>query len=145
MILVDANVLLYAYDATARHHERCRAWLERELSGVAPVAFAWVTLLAFLRIVTNPRVLSSPLSAAEATDIVKAWLERPAAALAEPGDRHLDALRSLMIEGQVKGPLVMDAHLAALAIEHGAALATCDRDCRRFPGVRIVDPTAGEG
>jgi len=140
MILVDANLLLYAYHPRAEQHAASRAWLETALSGSALVRFAWLTLWAFLRISTNPRVFARPLSASEAETAVSSWLSQPAAAILDPGERHWDILRGLLREGQTVGPLVMDAALAALAIEHGATLHTTDRDFSRFPSLNWTNP-----
>jgi toxin-antitoxin system PIN domain toxin len=140
MILIDANLLLHAYNPRSAAHVASRDWLEEVLSGHPPVRFAWVTLWAFLRISTNPRVFERPLSMAEATAIVSAWLAQPAAGILEPGERHWEILQTLSRQGQVSGPLVMDAALAAIAIEHGATLQTTDRDFARFPGVKWINP-----
>ena len=140
MILIDANLLLYASDTASVHHETSRRWLETTLSGQEPVGLAWVALLAFLRVGTNPRLRKDALSFAEAAAIVADWLERPMVTLLNPGERHWEALCDLMAKGQAHGPLIMDAHLAALAIEHGAILATSDRDFARFPGLRFFNP-----
>lgn len=140
MILIDANLLLHAYNPRAIQHEASRAWLEATLSGAQLVRFAWLTLWAFLRISTNPRVFEHPLSIAESGDIVSSWLAQPTAGVLDPGERHWDILQALTREGQTAGPLVMDAALAALAIEHGATLCTTDRDFARFPGLTWVNP-----
>ncbi len=142
MILVDANLLLHAYNPRSAEHDASRAWLERTLSGAEFVRFAWLSLWAFLRISTNARVFERPLSIAEAESIVSAWLAQPSAGVIEPGDRHWDILRGLAREGQVTGPLLMDAVLAAIAIEHGATLHTTDRDFTRFPGLAWMNPIA---
>jgi uncharacterized protein len=142
MILIDANLLLYASDTASVHHRAARRWLETTLSEPEPVGLAWVALLAFLRVGTNPRLRRDALSLAEATAIVADWLERPMVILLNPGERHWEILRALMSKGQAYGSLIMDAHLAALAIEHGATLATSDRDFSRFPGLRILYPLA---
>jgi uncharacterized protein len=144
VILVDANILLYAYDATSREHARARAWLEHVLSGTELVGLAWVTILAFLRISTNPRALAHPLSPQEAAAIVGSWLEQPSVVRVDPGDRHRAILSTMLEQDQVRGPLVTDAHLAALAIEHGATLATHDRDFSRFSGLRTLAPLRPE-
>jgi toxin-antitoxin system PIN domain toxin len=141
VILVDANVLLYAYDPRSEHHERCRSWVEKSFSGEEPVCIAWVTLLAFIRISTNPRIFEAPLGAAEAIAIVSSWLARPAVSVLEAGEQCWAILRTLLVEAQVTGPLVMDAFLAALALENGATLVTTDRDFLRFPKIRLADPT----
>lgn len=140
MILIDANLLLYAYNPDAEEHEPARQWVESVLSGPSPVRFAWITLLAFLRIATSPRVFTQPLTPEEATAVVASWLEQPSAAVLDAGPQHWTILAGLLVEGQAKGPLVMDAHLAALAIEHGATLCTTDRDFTRFDGLRHVNP-----
>ena len=143
MILVDANLLLYAYDASSERHAPARAWLQQALAGPQLVRFAWVTLLAFLRIITNPRAFEVPLTMPEATAIVSSWLAQPAVALLEPSERHWAILSELLVEAQAQGSLTTDAHLAALAIEHGAVLFSTDRDFRRFEGLRFIDPLAG--
>ena len=142
MILVDANLLLHAYHPRAAHHDASRTWLEVTLSGSDLVRFAWVTLWAFLRIATNPRVFERPLTTSEAETAVSSWLARPTVGLLEPGERHWEILRQLMQSGQTTGPLVMDAVLAALALEHGATLYTTDLDFSRFPGLRWTNPLA---
>ena len=140
MILVDANLLLHAYNASSDRHAGARNWLEEVMSGSEPVGLAWVTILAFLRIGTNPRVFPYPLSPAEASEIVSQWLQRPMVMILGASERHWDSLSGLLTTTQSRGPLVMDAHLAALAIEHGAVLCSTDRDFTRFPGLRIVNP-----
>lgn len=140
MILVDANLLLHAYNTRSTDHHTARAWLEAVLSGSDLVRFAWLTLWAFLRIATNPRVFENPLSMDEAETLVSSWLAQPVAGIAEPGDRHWDILRELAREGQTSGPLVMDAALAAIAVEHGATLCTTDRDFARFDGLSWTNP-----
>jgi toxin-antitoxin system PIN domain toxin len=142
MTLVDANLLLYAYDPRSRHHSASKAWLESTLAGPALVRFAWVTLWAFLRISTNPRVYELPLSMSEAEQAVSSWLAQPAVGILDPGERHWDILRRLTKDGQAAGSLVMDAALAALAIEHGATLYTTDRDFARFTELRWSNPIA---
>ncbi|HXG87332.1 MAG TPA: type II toxin-antitoxin system VapC family toxin [Vicinamibacterales bacterium] len=142
MIVVDANLLLYAYDPDSPQHEASRLWLEDVLSGTVLVRFAWVTLWAFLRISTNPQVFVRPLSPAEAHAAVALWLEQPNAGVVEPGERHLEILGVLIRDGQAGGPLVMDAALAAMAIEHGATLCSTDRDFARFPGLDWHNPIA---
>ena len=140
MNLLDANILLYAYNTATEQHERARRWLEDTLAGSVPVAFCWPTILAFLRITTSPRAVSRPLPIAEASSIVESWLALPIATLLLPTDRHWEILGKLLVAGQASGPLVSDAHLAALAIEHGATLITNDRDFARFAGLRVDYP-----
>ena len=140
MILIDANLLLYAYNPRAAQHEASRVWLETALSGSEFVRFAWVSVWAFMRISTNPRVFERPLSAPEAADAASSWLEQPVAGILDPGERHMEILARLAADGQASGALIMDAALAAIAIEHGATLYTTDRDFARFPGLDWVNP-----
>lgn len=140
MILIDANLLLYAYHPRAEQHESSRAWLEATFAGSDRVGVAWLTLWAFLRVSTNPRVFERPLTMAEAESVVSSWLDRPAVEIVEPGERHWSILRELLRSGQARGPLVMDAALAALAIEHGATLHTTDRDFARYRGLKWTNP-----
>ena len=102
--------------------------------------FAWLTLWAFIRISTNSKVFIRPLSTSEAHAAVAAWLEQPNAAVIEPGDRHLEILGTVLRTGQAGGALVMDAALAAIAIEHGATLCSTDRDFSKFPGLDWRNP-----
>lgn len=143
MILVDANILLYAYDSVSERQKRARYWLEEALSGDETLALSWSVLLAFLRLGTSPRVYEEPLSTAEATSIVSAWLEAAPVTILEPGERHWTILSALLAKAQIRGPAVTDAHLAALAIEHGATLCTADRGFGCFPGLKFVDPLEG--
>ena len=142
MILIDANLLLYAYDPQSEHHAASKAWLESTLSGSELVRIAWLTLWAFLRITTSPRVYERPLSIAEAEDAISSWLAQPVAGTLEPGERHWEILQRLAKDGQATGTLVMDAALAALAVEHGATLCTTDRDFARFSELRWTNPIA---
>jgi toxin-antitoxin system PIN domain toxin len=140
MTMLDANVLLYSYHRRSAQHERCRAWVEAEFSSGTAVCIPWATIVAFLRISTNPRVFERPLTTAEAETAVSSWLVLPAVSTIDPGERYWDVLKSLLHRAQVRGPLVTDAALAALAIEHGATLCTTDRDFARFPDLRTVNP-----
>jgi toxin-antitoxin system PIN domain toxin len=142
MILIDANLLLYAYDPNAAEHKSSRRWLEDALSGSELVRFSWITLWAFLRIITNPRIFERPLSMAEAERHVSSWLAQAPAGILEPGERHWEIFQQIAREGQAWGPLVMDAALAAIAVEHGATLCTTDRDFARFPGLKWTNPLA---
>ncbi len=140
MILIDANLLIYAYDSTNPHHETARQWLEERLSAPEPVGFAWHPIVAFLRIMTNQQVFERPLTAAEARAVVDTWVERPNVVLLEPSPRHWEILDRLIEEGSVRGPLMTDAHLAALALGNGATLCTTDGDFARFPGLETLNP-----
>jgi toxin-antitoxin system PIN domain toxin len=138
--VVDANVLVYAVNADAAEHGTARAWLEERLSGVEAVGLAWSVLLAFIRVVTRAGVLSMPLPPAKAFEYVEEWLAQPTAAVLHPTARHLAVLRGLLEPLGTAGNLTTDAHLAALAVEHGAVLVSFDRDFGRFPGVRWHHP-----
>jgi len=138
--LPDVNLLLYAYDASSANHVRAKDWLEAQLSGVEAFAFAWVVVLAFVRLVTSPRVFDSPLGVDEALDIVDSWLAAPCATVVHPGARHAVLLRQLLEPLGTGGNLTTDAHLAALALEHDAELCSADADFSRFPGLRWSNP-----
>jgi uncharacterized protein len=140
--LPDLNLLLYAVDAKADVHERAGAWLEEILSGTEEVGFAWVVLLGFARISTNPKIYEQPLGIAEAFEVIDGWLAQPVARVVEPTGRHAALLQELLRPLGTGGNLVSDAHLAALSIEHGAELYSRDNDFARFSGVRWVDPLA---
>jgi len=142
MILTDANLLLYAYNRDATEHEVARTWLEEQLSSSDLFCFSWQTVTAFLRISTNPRAFTHSFSVREVTEIVAEWLERPQSLMLTPGERHWEIFSDLLTTGQATGPLVMDAHLAALSIEHGCTLATTDRDFARFPYLQTINPLA---
>jgi toxin-antitoxin system PIN domain toxin len=133
----DANILLYTADASAAHHASARAWLEEALSGTEPIGFALVVLLAFVRIATSPRIFESPLKPSTAFDQVDEWLAQGPATLVGPGPLHLRIWRNLMDVSGATGNLTNDAHLAALAIEHGATLASFDGDMHRFADLKL--------
>lgn len=141
MILVDVNVLIYAVAADLPQHTAVRPWLDTTLAGPARVGLPWHSLLGFWRITTNPRAFDRPLGADEAWAQICDWLDRPAAYLPAPGDGHRQVLADIVTSTRPTGNLVPDAHLAALAIEHGLTLATTDGGFARFRGLRIVDPT----
>jgi toxin-antitoxin system PIN domain toxin len=142
VIILDANILLYAYHRQSQLHERAKAWVETAFAGPDPVRLPWQTIAAFLRLTTNPKVFQAPLTIEEAEAAVSAWLELPAVAPIDPGERYWTILRTLLVKSQVTGPLVSDAVLAALAIEHGATFCTTDRDFRRFEGLKLLNPIA---
>ncbi len=128
MIVLDANILLYAYDAASPQHEKARTWLEAALSGGDPVGLPWQTIGAFLRIVTNPRLPGERFSVEEAARVVDQWLQQPNVRVLAPGAERWPLLRQMVIDGQARGPLVTDAQLAASTIEYGGALPIVDRD-----------------
>ena len=141
MKLLDANILLYAYDARSAHHAVCREWLTGVLNDAEPVGLPWQTLLAFVRIATNSRAVQTPIPVSQACAIVDSWLQRPQVVVVEPGDRYWDILREQLAQAKVSGPLVTDASLAALALEQGATLCSTDRDFLRFTTLKRLDPT----
>jgi toxin-antitoxin system PIN domain toxin len=140
VILLDANLLIYAYDSVASEHARARSWLERRFSSREAIALSWITILAFLRISTSRRSESDPMSTEEATSVVTDWIAHQNVVLLSPTERHWRILSDLLPKSRARGPLIMDAHLAALAIEHGATLCTNDRDFLRFPGLKVEFP-----
>jgi toxin-antitoxin system PIN domain toxin len=139
--LLDANILLYAYDSSSTHHAACRDWLQDALNNDEPVGLPWQTSLAFIRIATNPRAVRRPVPTADACAIVSALFDRPGVVVVEPGEQFWRIFRHVITEARVSGPLVTDAVLVALALEQGARLCSTDRDFRRFRGVTVVDPT----
>lgn len=142
MKLVDLNLLLYAVNRDSPQHAAARTWVEDILSGDEVVALPWVVLLGFLRISTNPRIMSRPLSPAQALEIVDDWLAQPTVRPLLPTEEHWRILRALLIESGTAGNLTTDAHLAALAIEHGCELCSTDSDFARFSKLRWVNPLA---
>lgn len=142
MILVDANLLVYAHVSTFPQHPRARDWLDGQLSGGAPVGLPWPSLLGFLRLVTNPRVFPQPEPLGDAWRQVRAWLGAEAAWIPQATERHREVLGGLIAAGGVQANLVPDAHLAALAIEHGLLLCSADGDFARFPDLRWLNPLA---
>ncbi len=140
MILLDANLLIYARVRSFPQHVQARGWLDAQLSGAGPVGLPWPSLLSFLRIVTNPRVFERPEPIADAWRQVRAWLEADVVWIPQPTDRHEDVLGSLLTKAGVQANLVPDAHLAALAIEHGLLLCSTDGDFARFPDLRWQNP-----
>ena len=142
MILVDANLLIYASVDSFPQYEYARRWLDQRLNGVAPVGLPWPSLLSFLRVTTNPRVFERPTAVADAWRQVLAWLACEAAWIPQPTERHPEILGALLAAPGVHANLVPDAHLAALAIEHGLILSSTDGDFARFAGLRWENPLA---
>lgn len=140
MILIDANLLIYAVDADSPHHAKARPWFEETLSGTTRVGLAWVVLLAFLRLTTHPSVMRRPLTVERALGYVDDWLGQPFVELVGPGEKHWPLLRTLLAATGAAGNLTSDAHLAALSLENGAEICSTDRDFGRFPGVRHLNP-----
>lgn len=141
MILVDANLLIYAVMPDAPQHAAARRWLETRLNDTPRVGLPWPVLLAFLRIVTNPRVFRRTASMRDAWALIHAWLALPQVWIPQPADSHAEILGGLL-ERVPGANLVADAHLAAIAIEHGLTLCSTDGDFARFPGLRWENPLA---
>lgn len=139
-MIVDANILLYAVDSSSPQHDRARAWLEEALNGHGRVGLPWPSLTAFLRISTHPRISAEPLSRPDAWGFVEDWLAAGPAWIPVPTDRHAEVLGRLLADGDLRGNLVADAHLAALAIEHGVGVCSADSDFARFTGLDWFDP-----
>ena len=139
LYLVDANVLLYATDSSARHHDACRHWLEESLNGQVRVGLPVQSLAAFLRIGTHPRIMANPLEPHQAWAIITEWLDAPTSWIPDVTARTVDLLGTLVVEYEVTGNLVTDAQIAAQAIEYGLTVATLDTDFARFP-IQVLDP-----
>lgn len=139
-MIVDANVLVHARDLDSPQHEAARAWLQDALNGDTRVGLPWQSLTAFVRVVTNPRAYPEPLTPGEAFQQVEEWLDAPRAWVAQPTGGYAAVLGALLRRHEVRGPLVSDAQLAALAIDHGVAVVSTDGDFGRFDEVRWVHP-----
>jgi toxin-antitoxin system PIN domain toxin len=142
LILVDANILLYAEDSLQPRHHQARAWWDGQLSGTGVVCLCWTVLSAFIRIGTNPRVFEHPLSLEQALARVQSWLDQPCTRIVRPTERHWTVFKQVLTDGQAVANLVTDAHLATLAIEHGCELASTDSDFARFPKLKWRNPLA---
>lgn len=145
MILVDANILLYAEDSLSPRHRQARVWWDNRLSGLDPVGLCWTVLSAFIRISTNPRAFDRPLSLEQALARVQSWLDQPCVKILQPTERHWTVFQRMLIDGQAVANFVTDAHLAALAIEHGCELFSTDSDFARFPKLKWKNPLPGRG
>ncbi|MBX3326721.1 MAG: type II toxin-antitoxin system VapC family toxin [Nitrospira sp.] len=140
MILVDANLLVYAHVTSLTQHHAARSWLDSRLNGPTPVGLPWPTLLSFVRLVSNPRIFEHPQPISKAWKQVDDWLTCPVAWIPQPTERHREILGSFLTDTLGRSNLVPDAHLAALAIEHGLTLCSTERDFARFPNLRWEDP-----
>ena len=143
MILVDANILLYAEDSLSSFHQKARKWWDDQLSGSEPVCLCWTVLSAFIRIGTNPRVFESPLSLEQALARIQGWLDQPCTRLIRPTEQHWTAFQQMLNDGQAVANLATDAHIAALALEHGCTIASTDADFARFPKLKWINPLTG--
>ena len=142
MIVLDANILIYAYDSGSSQHTKARAWVEKTFSSVEAVGLSWQTVAAFLRVMTNTRLPRPRLGLEQAARLVDEWLAQPNIRVLSPSDEHWISLRRMIVEGQASGALISDAQLAALTMEYGGVLHTTDRDFARFPGLRWTNPLA---
>ena len=143
MILVDANLLAYAHVNIFPQHERARSWLDDCLNGTVPVGLPWPSILGFLRLITNPRIFERPEPISGAWKQVEEWLACHPAWIPQPTERHQEIIGQLLKHEGIRANLVPDAHLAALAIEHGLILCSTDGDFGRFPGLRWENPLRG--
>jgi toxin-antitoxin system PIN domain toxin len=144
VILLDANLLIYAIDSDSPQHARARRFMEETLSSDAWVGLPWIVVLAFVRITTRAGIIRTPLSVEQAIGFVDDWLAQPYVVLVGPWDEHWPVLKNLLVAGGAAGNLTSDAHLAVLAIEHGCEIASADNDFRRFPGIKLVNPLSDQ-
>jgi toxin-antitoxin system PIN domain toxin len=142
-LLIDANLLLYAVDSASDHHARTADWLTEQLNGDRRVGMPWESLTAFVRIATHPRASEQPLSPGDAWGFVEQWLAAPTVWVPLPTDRHAEVLGGLVRRHRIAGNLIPDAHMAALAIEHGLEVCSADTDFARFTEIRWRNPLAG--
>jgi hypothetical protein len=140
VIVPDVNLLVYAYNEDVPQHVRAKAWWEDALSSDERVGMPWTVALSFLRLCTGRRILRFPMTHCDALDHIESWLSRPNVVVIEPGPNHLQHVRRFLDEAGVAGALTSDVHLAALALEHNAALHSSDADFSRFSGLRWVNP-----
>lgn len=143
MILVDANILIYAIDQSAPHHARARRWLEETLSGDTRVGLPWIVILAFIRLTTRSGVVRNPLLPDQALAFVDSWLQQPYVTAVGPGEHHWPIVSGLLRVSGTAGNLTSDAHVAALALEQGATVVSADSDFARFSGVTHLNPLVG--
>lgn len=141
-MLLDANLLIYAHDQTSVQHRVALAWLETQLGGQRRVGIPWPSILAFVCLTTSPRVSASPSTSAEAWEHVESWFTSGTAWIPVPTERHAAVLGELIVGHSLTANLISDAHLAALAIEHGLQVCSADSDFARFPEVRWLNPVA---
>lgn len=140
MKIIDTNLLVYAYVPALPQHPVARRWFEQTLTEDESVGLAWTSVLGFVRVVTNPRIFRVPLLIDRAVAVVDSWFQQPSVEIIQPTPRHWSTLREMLTKGKAGGPLTTDAHLATLAVEHGATVFSTDRDLLRFPGIRVINP-----
>ncbi|HEX7951134.1 MAG TPA: TA system VapC family ribonuclease toxin [Candidatus Limnocylindrales bacterium] len=139
-VLVDANILLFAANPSAPEHAAASSWLAARLNGERRIGLPWESLMAFLRIATHPRAVPRPIQPDEAWGLIDDWLAAPMAWIPQPTERHGDVLGALIRRYRLGGRLIPDAHLAALAIQHGLDVVSADSDFARFTEIRWVNP-----
>jgi toxin-antitoxin system PIN domain toxin len=140
MILVDTNLLVYTVNRDAAQYQRAKTWFDGTLSGTTPVGLPWIAIIGFLRITTNHRILPTPLHTEQALSCVDAWLQQPFVSILNPGERHWLILNKLLHDNGAAGNLTNDAHIAAIAIEHGYTVYSADNDFKRFTGLQHINP-----
>jgi toxin-antitoxin system PIN domain toxin len=140
VIVLDANLLIYAYNSGSAHHTKARAWLEKILLEIEVVGLPWQAVSAFLRVMTNRRLPGEHFSVEQAAEVIDLWLAHPNVQVLAAGGSYWQLFRRMAVEGRATGPLISDAEIAALTIEYGGVLYTADRDFARFPGLRWVNP-----
>jgi uncharacterized protein len=140
MIVTDVNILIYAYDINYIHHEKVRTWFEEKLTSTDSLYLNWQAISGFLRITTNRKLFPIPMASEKARGKVNEWLSRPNVSILLETEKHWTIFERLLVETGITGSMTMDAHLAALAIEHGVTLATTDRDFSAFKGLRTLNP-----
>lgn len=140
MILVDTNILIYAEDKHSPKHEKARQWWDTQLSGESPVCLCWPILASFIRLCTNKQVFLKPLTMKQAITRVQSWIDQPCVRLVHPTESHWQIFKTMLLDGQAHANLVVDAHLAALAVEHGCTLYSTDSDFSRFPQLKWKNP-----
>ncbi len=145
MIIVDTNIIIYALDRDSEYHDEARIWLERQLSARIKLALPWLVLIGFLRIVTNRRIITKPLSVDEAINAVQSLVDHPSVSTLDPGPDHWRTLSRLLLRSGTAGNLTNDAHLAAIAIDHNCLVCSADNDFRRFEGVQFYNPLQDDG
>jgi toxin-antitoxin system PIN domain toxin len=140
VILIDSNILIYAHAVESPHHQIAKSWLDQQFNGPGRVGIPWLSILAFLRLMTNIRIVNRPLPIADVWLVVAEWLAHPNVWIPQPTEQHSAILGELLTTARIQGNLVSDAHLAALAIEHGLMLCSADSDFARFPALRWMNP-----
>ncbi len=141
MIAVDTNLLVYAHRADASWHDKASACVRQQAEGVAPWAIPWPCIHEFFAIVTHPRIYSPPTPADRAVEQIDAWMESPSLVLLGEAQDYWPHLRALILNGRIAGPMVHDARIAALCIQHGVQeIWTADRDFGRFSGIAANNP-----